>query len=215
MAERGLLLLVPTGRERDMLAKFLPRGLPLVCCGFGPVAAATETAIRLAKRPDAYSRVILAGIGGSYDPDRFPPGSAASFRRVRCEGPGAGEGSTSSTSREMGIPQLELPDGQPIHDELDLQPLPHGPVFESLLTVMSASDSASMANRRRQKFPECLCEDMEAFGVALAAVRLGMPVTVVRGASNLAGDRNHAGWQIETALRSVAERIQSVTEANG
>jgi futalosine hydrolase len=48
---------------------------------------------------------------------------------------------------------------------------------------------------------------MEAFAVAFACQRAGLPLTVVRGISNIAGERDKSQWRVKPALdaaRSVA-----------
>ena len=48
---------------------------------------------------------------------------------------------------------------------------------------------------------------MEGYAVALAAHEFGVPVTIVRGISNVAGDRNVAGWALPEALQAVCKRL--------
>jgi len=55
--------------------------------------------------------------------------------------------------------------------------------------------------------PIIAAEDMEGFGVAIACRIMNVRLSIVRGISNRAGDRNHAGWQIETAMAAVANEI--------
>ncbi len=45
-----------------------------------------------------------------------------------------------------------------------------------------------------------MAEDMEAFAVALACQLHSIDLTVVRGISNLAGDRDKSRWQIRQSL---------------
>jgi len=52
-----------------------------------------------------------------------------------------------------------------------------------------------------------IAEDMEGFGVALACRLHCIPLATVRGLSNVAGDRRHAGWEVERALRAAAAQI--------
>ena len=50
-----------------------------------------------------------------------------------------------------------------------------------------------------------MAEDMEGFGVALACRLGGVPLGIVRGISNDAGDRDKSRWQIPAALTAAAE----------
>jgi futalosine hydrolase len=45
---------------------------------------------------------------------------------------------------------------------------------------------------------------MEGFAVAAACRLAGVPLDIVRGISNTAGDRDTSGWQIEAACRAAA-----------
>ena len=45
---------------------------------------------------------------------------------------------------------------------------------------------------------------MEGFAVALACRLAGVPLLIVRGISNTAGDRDTIRWQIEAALAAAA-----------
>ena len=53
---------------------------------------------------------------------------------------------------------------------------------------------------RASLHPEAVAEEMEAFAVALAALRFGVRLTVVRGISNVAGDRDQSRWRLREAL---------------
>jgi futalosine hydrolase len=46
--------------------------------------------------------------------------------------------------------------------------------------------------------------------VAVAASLFGVPLRIVRGASNRAGDRNHAGWRMGDALAAVRTRVREL-----
>jgi futalosine hydrolase len=47
-------------------------------------------------------------------------------------------------------------------------------------------------------------EDMEGFAVAAACRLAGIPLDIVRGISNTAGDRDHSHGQIDAACRAAA-----------
>lgn len=207
------LVLIPTAVERRRIEDhggFEP-GMALVSlCGFGAVAAAARTAELLERLKPA--RVLLIGICGTFDAERLPVGSAVEFDAVAIEGIGAGEGATLSGPSALGFPQWpggEKGDLEPIHDRIVLA----GPAPSSdakslrdpaksalLLTTCAASASSAQATLRRERFPEALAEDMEGFSVALACALAGVPVRIVRGVSNVVGDRDPAHWRIPAAL---------------
>jgi futalosine hydrolase len=48
---------------------------------------------------------------------------------------------------------------------------------------------------------------MEGFGVAVACRLANVPLTIVRGISNRAGDRDHTNWNIEGSLEQAMQLI--------
>lgn len=184
------LLLVPTGVEAGALAELggLEPGLALEeRCGFGPVAAAARTASILARvRP---ARVLLLGIAGSYDTASFPIGSAVLHSRVEIDG-----------LETAGFSQA--PD---VGTGIDLDPRGRGERAATLVTVLSASGSAREAAERRERHPGAVAEDMEGFGVALACALERVPLAIVRGISNAAGDLDPKRWRIPEALAAARE----------
>ena len=197
------LLLIPTAREREGLDPGATPGLDVELCGFGPVAAAARAAALLAAHRPA--RVILAGIAGTYAPEALPQGSATTFGRVALDGVGAGEGAAALGPRDLGLPQWPGDERiEAVHDTLDLDP---SGTRRLLLTVCSASGTASEADRRRARWPGVLAEDMEGFGVALACRLADVPLTIVRGISNLAGDRERRNWSVGAAFQAASEEL--------
>jgi len=182
MTDSRTLLLVPTEFELAELASlggFPERAARVELCGFGPVAAAARTAELIARHAPA--RVLLVGIAGSYEPERLPLGSAASFREVAIEGIGSG-----------------FPHWPGIEDRLAI--VPGGAPAALLLTVCTACDSPAQAEARLQRFPGATAEDMEGFAVALACALARVPCTIVRGISNVVGQRDKRSWRIPEAL---------------
>ncbi|TWT75330.1 Futalosine hydrolase [Allorhodopirellula solitaria] len=196
-------------------------------CGFGLVAAAAMTMRHLSlHRP---SRVVLAGIAGSLGPE-CKVGSAYWFGSVVCDGIGVGEADSFQSAATLGWNQLDGGTcGAPIADRLDLVlPVRARPVHAragraelGLVSrcAASANRPAAMTVRRRVTPTHAsggtdpvaafsyAAEDMEGFAVALACQIAGVPVSIVRGISNEAGDRNHAGWQIDSAIAGIAESL--------
>lgn len=210
------LILIPTASERDVLLPLLEPHLDpadrVELCGFGLVAAAALTSRLLEHlQPE---RVLLAGIAGTLV-DRLPVGSAAVFREVVCCGIGAGTGSDHLSAEQMGWFQvggrvLEAGSADDsIGDTISLEcgslPDDEGqPAASQLLSVTSASGSSAEAELRSQRYPDAAAEEMEGFGVGMACRLADTPLTIVRGISNRAGDRDIANWQIVEALESAA-----------
>lgn len=203
------LLLFPTELEH---LRFRDQGgvAPGLCLravvGFGPVAAAVRTSQLITSlRP---GRVLLLGIAGTFDAGRDPVGSALTFTSVAVDGIGAGQGKAFQGPRALGFPQWP---GSPdttsfaVQDALSLAAPPNTPKA-LLLTTCAASDSDEHASQRLTRFPTATAEDMEGFAVALSCAMAGVPCAIVRGISNLVGDRDPGHWRIPGAL-AAARRL--------
>ncbi len=183
-----MLILVPTAAEADLLGDGLPG--PVCVCGFGLAAAGAGAAHAIATHPAAAATgVVLAGAAGTYDTARLAIGDAVDAGSVRIEGIGAG----GSGPAELGFA------------ETDVIGLEGG--GGELLSVAEAAATPAGAAARAGRHPAALAEEMEGFAVAVAASLFGAPLRIVRGASNLAGDRDHIGWRLADALQAVRARV--------
>jgi len=206
------LLLVPTSFELQYLQPLFENAVraadgALAVCGFGPIASGIITAQLLTKHmPD---KVILVGIAGSFDANTAAIGTAECYSKIGCYGVGAGGGSEFRTAGELGWSQFTDPQsGRSFSDVIELEGT--GPTVASsgmLLTVCSASASPFDVAERLRKFPEAVAEDMEAFSVAMACKLARIPLIVIRGISNIAGDRNKANWNVKAALKAAVELV--------
>ncbi len=211
---RNQLLLVPTELERGLIGPVVVAGcggsVRVDLCGFGPVVAAARTARLIAElRPE---HVLLVGIAGRFS-DRLAIGQAYAFERVACHGIGAGSGGDFIPAATMGWKQWPGDASDPatqIGDSLPCtgSPLPAAaPAARAglLLSACSAAAGDDDVRTRLRLHPEAAAEDMEGFAVAAACRLGGVPLEIVRGISNTAGDRNASGWQVEAACRAAAE----------
>ena len=214
-SDRPTLLLVPTELERACLGDVEGNRSGVVAteiCGFGPVAAGARTAQLLSRvRP---RRAILIGIAGTYDKRRLPVGAAATFDEVVLDGVGAGQGASFKDAAGLGFaqwPGSEDTCHEPVRQRLRLDPFPVSDASSRnrlLVTTCAASASPSDAATRRSAYQDALAEDMEAFSVALACALHRVPVAVVRGISNVAGDRQQSHWKIEPAMQEALRLLQ-------
>lgn len=204
------LVLVPTDLERRGVAPALAPALGgsglIELCGFGLVAAAARTAGLLARHRPA--QVVLTGIAGRLN-DRLAIGDAYRFDDVACFGIGAGSGDGFQTATSLGWSQWPGDPADPaaaIGDVLACASpaTSAAPPAGLLLTVCAASASREDVAARKAIFPTAVAEDMEGFAVALACRLAGVPLLIVRGISNTAGDRDTIRWQIEIALAAAA-----------
>jgi len=209
---RHLLLLVPTDLERSRIEPVLAAecggGVQMELCGFGPVVSAARTARLIAdQRP---GRVMLVGIAGRYA-DRLTIGAAYAFERVACHGIGAGSGAGFTSAAALGWPQWpgdELDQSTEVKDSLPCASgvLPAAAPARAglLLSACAAASSDDDVRDRLALHPDAEAEDMEGFAVAAACRLAGVPLDVVRGISNTAGDRDASRWQIDAACRAAA-----------
>jgi len=206
------LLLVPTELERGFIAPVMvaacSTAIPVELCGFGPVVAAARAAQLIAEhRPE---RVLLVGIAGRYA-DRLAIGQAYAFERVACHGIGAGSGEAFVPAEAMGWPQWPGDGSDPATRIGDVLACTSGRLPAAaaraglLLSACSASAGEGDVRSRLRLLPEAAAEDMEGFAVAAACRLAGVPLDIVRGISNTAGDRDTSGWRIEAACRAAAE----------
>ncbi len=173
-----MLILVPTELEGGHLATLRH---PVAVCGFGLAEAGAGAAHAIATHPESAAGVILVGAAGTYHLEAYPVGTALSASAVRCDGIGAG----GRTPAELGF-------GQP--DVLELRG--DGP---EILSVTQASEAAAIAALTR-RYPHAMAEEMEGYAVAVAARKFDVPLWIVRGISNVAGDRDVGGWRIGEAM---------------
>ena len=184
-----MLILVPTGLESGLLFPDGPPA-PLAVCGFGLAAAGAGAAHAIAKdRGAAAGGVILVGAAGTYDAAAHPIGSAVVAGSVRCDGIGAGSGEGHRSAADLGFAAA---------DSIALGPGPE------VLSVATAAGSPADAAGRRDRYPAAAGEEMEGYAVAVATGLFGVDLTIVRGFSNVAGDRDRAGWRMQEALAAAA-----------
>lgn len=206
------LILIPTDAERRLLRPLLEPGgttaqRSIELCGFGPVAAAARAAQLIAKIEP--TEVLLIGIAGSLQP-AAAVGTAHRFESVACYGIGAGSGPEHRSAAEMGWAHWE--DEPRIGEVLPLScGAEQGPAATGeLLTCCAASASRAEVQLRRAAFPAAVAEDMEGFAVAVSCRLAGVPLNIVRGISNHAGDREKQRWEIPAALAAAGNLARKV-----
>ncbi len=190
-----MLILVPTELESGLLFRDGAPG-PLAVCGFGLAAAGAGAAHAIAEhRGAAEDGVVLVGAAGTYDPGRHPIGTAVRAGSVHCDGIGAGSGDGYRSAAELGFAAA------------DAIALGHG---AELVSVATAAGSTAEAAERQARYPAAAGEEMEGYAVAVAAWLFGVNLTIVRGFSNAAGDRDHAGWRMDEALGRAAALVRGL-----
>lgn len=233
-----MLVLVPTlyeavrlfgpSIERDLLARRFSyqvvAGLRLEVslCGFGMASSGSGAAVAITRylgrnHQVLPSRIILMGIGGSFDPDQAPIGSALYGTHVSCDGIGLGTGKNFQSASELGFPQGTPSNEQlQVGDDMELA-LPFSSFALSrinsgirkgpILSVCAASANDVEAKQRKERFEDVLIEDMETFSVGLAAQLYKTPLTVIRGISNVVGVQEKSQWKIGAAIQAAIDLL--------
>lgn len=190
----SLLLLVPSHLESARMALPDRPGVEVMNCGVGLLAAGLSTTRRLLA--GGVDRCVLVGLAGTRDRHRVPLGTLVAGTAVRDQAFGAGHGRTF-----LGLHEMNLPDGDALPSLLPLDDPGIAGAFPCVLgSVASASDSLSQGVTWRRRHPDALVEEMEGYAVALACRHAGVPVSVVRAISNVAGDRDLSNWQLTPAF---------------
>lgn len=207
------LLLFPTDSEKRacepaLSNEQLSSNPDVAICGFGLVSSGVAAARAIQKfRPD---HVWLLGIAGSYDEEECQIGEAVGLTAVAVDGIGCGQGENFQSAEQMGWKQFSGDEqlgsiGQRIRLNGQSPASLATPNDEPLLlSVCSASANAAEAAQRKARWPTAVAEDMEGFAVAMACQLANVPLKIIRGISNIAGDRDHKNWKIDEALQAVA-----------
>ncbi len=217
------LVLVPTAIELQHLPVHFLQAIErkhaaIDLCGFGPVVAAARAASLIASHRPV--RVVLCGVAGAIC-ESLEVARAYRFDAVACYGIGVGDGQAFKSASAMGWRQWAGSvhsdgDGKEsssvIEDVIQLsQPVDLG-ASRLLLTSCAASQDKFEVARKRAAFPNALAEDMEGFAVAVACQLAGVPLSIVRGISNVAGDRGHSRWKIAEAMLSAVTLVEEMNE---
>ncbi|RUM89685.1 MAG: futalosine hydrolase [Thermodesulfatator sp.] len=197
-----MLILVPTELEAAPLREV---GLMVEIVGLGPVESALNAAEVLArKRPRL---AILAGLAGAYPQRGLSPGELVL----------ATEESFGDLARCFPEVLRPLPPHLPRREKVDLRgpwlekvlallerheyPVEIGPLVTVCCATRDVSRARLLALRHR-----ALAENMEGFGVGLAAERMGVPLVELRAISNLLEEPEEP-WEAEKALKVLREAL--------
>jgi futalosine hydrolase len=189
----------------------------LITSGPGMANAAAACAAAIERyRP---TRIFNVGICGVYAEDSKLLGKAGIGAHAIFADTGAAGDTDFQSLQEISLP-LARPAGKDIHNtiRLNCDGAPHDSLRADFLTVAAISGSPDMARKLSSRFTPpagtLLCEDMESAAVGLVALRAGIPCTVVRGISNVCGQRDHAHWKIREAAWAAQELLLNILNCN-
>lgn len=217
-AEQRMLIVTAVDAERDAVLRGLAIsesvGIDVIAAGVGPASAAAGTAIALAAAKSTYSLVISAGIGGGFTA-RVDVGGLVLADSIVSADLGA-----ESQDNFISLDALGFGSASAIvskeWNELLLRSLRKDglmAVTGPIITVSTATGSAKTAELRERIVPGAAAEGMEGYGVAIAANRLGVPVTELRAISNAVGPRDRAAWRIGDALQALEAASRAISGA--
>ena len=226
----------PLGQKAEdvPLLKLPGRGLRLLVCGVGPVAAALNLAGVLGGAPvGSFSGVVNLGIAGTYIPAELPTGSAVlvdaecfpeygvwpeSDELLREDAVRADDSSFAGMPLPLRFAQGSLPSG-PVFARIPLDA--HNALgnmglnchtdlhIGSSVTVSGVSGTERRA-RRLAALAGGSIENMEGFALALGAAASGLPFAEIRTVSNEAGRRPPHGWDMDAAVASLGRTARSL-----
>jgi futalosine hydrolase len=169
-----LLVVAATERELERV-----RAADTLCCGIGPVEAALQTSLRLARGDvDAVLHIGIAG-GRGIEPPALVLGSEAVYCDVI---------DPSST-----LPRIERVDPDATLLARVREALP-----EALVLPIATCGAVGGGTA-------CDVEAMEGFGVLRAAELAGVPAVELRAISNAVRESDRSRWRIEEAFSALGE----------
>ncbi|KAF5037048.1 Futalosine hydrolase [anaerobic digester metagenome] len=212
-------VLARTGRKPDGDTRFDYAGLDFLACvtGVGPVAAALRAGEILERHPAAVGIVNL-GICGSFDPHSALGAVCVASAEVW---PEYGVHRSDGTEEPFGFQMLQDLPLSPVN-RLELDPsaaasdmglfLPESWPCGTSLTVAGVTGDPQRAALLLARH-EPATENMEGFGLALAARRKGIAFLEVRTVSNPVGVRDKSRWNFRLALDSLESVLPTLTGA--
>ena len=190
-------------------------GIRLIISGPGMANAAAASAAAIERyRP---TRIFNVGICGVCAEDSKLLGKAVIGTHAIFADTGAAGDTDFQSLQEINLP-LARSAGTDIHNtmRLNCDAAPHDSLRAHFLTVAAISGSPDRAKKLSSRFAPpastLVCEDMESAAVALIALRAGIPCTVVRGISNLCGQRDHAHWKITQAALAAQKLLLGILQ---
>lgn len=168
-------VLVVAATERELAA---PAGWRTLCCGVGPVEAASATAAAIAlDRPAA---ILLVGIAGARRSRALPPATIVIGSDARYA--------------DLGVPASLAP---------SLVEAAPGLVDAAARVLPDAPRLAIGTSGRIGGTSGTDVEAMEGFGVLRAAQRAGVPAVEVRAISNDIEEADRARWHFDEAFAAI------------
>jgi len=179
-------------------------------CGAGIANAAAAAALGIALYNPAH--IFNVGVCGVYNADINTIGQVVTGARAIFADTGVDTGSAFQPMQAIDLPLAHSLDGDQIFNVVTLHTargsskLKHS-VFLTVAACSGSMQRAALVSKRFSFEQELLCEDMESAAVALMASKADIPCTIVRGISNVCGDRDYGNWQLSKAAQAAQKEL--------
>lgn len=182
----------------------------VIRCGAGIANAAAAASLGIALyRP---ARIFNVGVCGVYNADMSTVGQVVVGTKAVFADTGVDTGTDFLTMQAIDLPLTKTESGDQIFNVIELH---KARVNRNLkravfLTVAACSGSAQRAALISGRFgfeQGLLCEDMESAAVALMANKANIPCMIIRGISNICGDRDYGTWQLSKAAQAAQTEL--------
>jgi len=185
-------------------------GAVLMRCGAGIANAAAAAAIGIALYKP--SRIFNVGVCGVCNAGMEKIGTVVSGSRAVFADTGVDTGTDFLSMQAIDLPLAKPASSERVFNVIALHQVRSRKLGRAVfLTVSAISGNSQRADILKARFKfdqrDLLCEDMESAAVALMACKAGIPCSVVRGISNVCGDRDYGNWQLSTAAHNAQKEL--------
>jgi futalosine hydrolase len=180
-------------------------------CGAGIANAAAAAALGIALYTP--NHIFNVGVCGVYNAGIEAIGTVVTGNRAVFADTGIDTGADFLSLQTVDLPLAKPESGDRVFNVIGLQEARGSRKLKQalFLTVSACSGSTQRANLVSARFKSdrkgLVCEDMESAAVGLIACKAGISCTVVRGVSNICGDRDYANWQLSAAAQAAQKEL--------
>ena len=201
-----VLLVFPTENEAAQSRCYMPlhSEIELLITGVGILSTAYTLTARLAQ--GNVERVIMAGIAGSYDTDKFPLGSVVEVASEQLIDMGREEGEKFVDLFDMGLQYADTP---PFRRKLLLNPAPCSSLPQVAGgTVNCCSGTKEIIAARRAHHIDI--ESMEGAALHYVCLQQNIAFGQIRSVSNSISEREKQVWDIPLALHRLHQVLPAI-----
>ncbi len=184
----------------------------------GPGLANVSAAAALAIERFKPEHLFNVGVCGVYSNDISLLTKAVAGKSAVFAAAGVETENLFQDMADIGLPFYAKGNGEDIYNTIHLcdDPAAESVLRGVFLSLSAVSGNAVQAEKMKKRFDlkdNIVCEDMETAAAALIAYRAGIPCTVIRGISNLCGDRNYQNWRLKEAAEVAQQELIKAIES--